>query len=159
MLVTGGDDHKVTGPTPELVDHLYTTSAADYIIVEADGSHGLPLKAPAAHEPVVPSLSTAVVILMGIDAVGRPLAAATHRLQEAMRFSGLSPTHVLTPADCATILTHPDGALRCCPSTSRVIVALTKVRSPEDVQAAAEISRLLDGHPRIAAVVAVDAPQ
>lgn len=147
MLVTGGDDHKVTGPSPEVVDRLFAESIADHIIVEADGSHGRPLKAPAAHEPVVPTTSTTVVILMGIDAVGRPLAAAAHRVEVAMRFVGRAADHVITPADCATILTHPDGALRVCPQSARVVVALTKVRS--DVDAAAEIEQLLAVHERI----------
>ncbi len=153
MLVTGGDDHKVTGPSPETIDRLFTESDADYIIVEADGSRGLPLKAPAAYEPVVPSSSTTVVILMGIDAVGRPLGDVTHRAEEAMRFTGLPQDHILRPADCAAILTHPEGALRSCPPSSRVIVALTKVRSAADEDAAAEIRDLLETHPRIVAVV------
>ena len=61
MLVTGGDEHKVTGPAPEVIDGLFAESDADYIIVEADGSRGRPLKAPAANEPVVPVTTTTVV--------------------------------------------------------------------------------------------------
>jgi probable selenium-dependent hydroxylase accessory protein YqeC len=159
MLITDGDDHKVTGPPPELVDRLFAESGADYIIVEADGSRRRPLKAPAAHEPVVPSTSTTVVILMGIDAVGRPLATATHRVEEAMRFTGLSGDHVLTPSDCATILSHPDGALRVCPPGSRVVVALTRIRSERDSAAAAEIERLLIAHERIDSCVRIGAAE
>lgn len=158
MVVTGGDDHKVTGPSPEVVDRLFTESDADYIIVEADGSRRRPLKAPAAHEPVVPSASTTVAILMGMDAVGRPLADVTHRVEEAMRFTGLPADHVLTPADCATILTHPDGALRVCPQTARVIVTLTKVLTPADIDAAAEVERLLIAHERIDSCVQIGMP-
>ena len=33
MLLTYGDDHKVTGPAPEVVDRLFTESNADYIVV------------------------------------------------------------------------------------------------------------------------------
>jgi probable selenium-dependent hydroxylase accessory protein YqeC len=158
MLVTGGDDHKVTGPSPEVVDRLFTESNADYIIVEADGSRGRSLKAPAVHEPVVPSASTTVVILMGIDAVGHRLADVTHRVGEAMRFTGLPPDHTLRPADCATILTHPDGALRVCPPTARIIVALTKVLTAADVAAATEIERRLATHEQIDFCVQVGTP-
>jgi molybdenum cofactor cytidylyltransferase len=140
MLVTGGDDHKVTGPPPEVVDRLLAASIADYIVVEADGSRGRPLKAPASHEPVVPSLSTTVVILMGIEAVGQRLGDVTHRIEEATRFTGLDEDHVMTATDCAAILVHPDGALRACPPESRVIVALTKVVSESDHQMAQAVS-------------------
>ena len=126
MLVTEGDDHKVTGPDPGLIDSLFFEANVDYILVEADGSRGMPLKAPAAHEPVIPVTATAVVILMGVDAVGRPLAEVVHRVDEARRFTGLSGDHKLTPVDCAAILLHPDGALRRVPEDAKAIIGLTK---------------------------------
>ncbi len=157
MLVTGGDDHKVTGPSPDVVDRLFAESGADYVIVEADGSRGRPLKAPAAHEPVVPATTTMVVILMGIDAIGKPLAEATHRVEQAIAFSGLLPHHVLTVADCAHILTHPNGLLRACPEAARVVIGITKVGQTEQAIAAELRRRLLD-HPRISDVVVFGRP-
>jgi molybdenum cofactor cytidylyltransferase len=41
------------------------------IVVEADGSRTLPIKAPAVHEPVVPPFTTHLVPIVGLDAVGR----------------------------------------------------------------------------------------
>lgn len=156
MLLTDGDDHKVTGPPPEVVDQLYASSTADYIVVEADGSHGRPLKAPAAHEPVVPRAATTVVIMVGIDAVGQRVDRAVHRVEVAYRFAGLDKGHLLTTEDCSEILSHPDGALRVCPRTSRVIVAVTKASSETDRASAAAIARQLENHPRIAACVLLD---
>ncbi len=159
MLVTDGDDHKVTGPPPELVDRLFAESNADYIIVEADGSRGRPLKAPAAHEPVIPSQSTTVVILMGIDAVGQTLGEVTHRADEAVRFTDLEPSHVMTATDCASVLVHPDGALRCCPPGSRVLVALTKVKSEADHRTAQAVTEaILAATPHVAVVVVPSTP-
>ncbi|MDX2344445.1 MAG: selenium cofactor biosynthesis protein YqeC [Acidimicrobiia bacterium] len=159
MLVTGGDDHKVTGPPPEVVDHLFADSGADYIVVEADGSHGRPLKAPASHEPVVPSQTTMVVILMGIDAVGQTLGEVTHRVDEAVRFTDLEPSHVMTATDCASVLVHPDGALRCCPPGSRVLVALTKVKSEADHRTAQAVTEaILAATPHVAVVVVPSTP-
>ncbi|MCP4965633.1 MAG: putative selenium-dependent hydroxylase accessory protein YqeC [bacterium] len=140
MIITGGDDHKVTGPPPDVVDDLFKEPKIDYIVVEADGSRGRPLKAPAAHEPVIPSLSTVVVILVGIEAVGQPLGEVTHRIEEAVRFTGLDSNHILTPADCAAILVHPEGALRACPAGSRVFIGLTKANSTADQQAARSVT-------------------
>jgi molybdenum cofactor cytidylyltransferase len=149
MLLTGGDDHKITGPSPAIVDRLFATSNADYILVEADGSHGRPLKAPASHEPVVPSTTTTVVILMGIDAVGRRLDEVVHRVEVAERFTGLAGDHILTPKDCATILTHPGGALRVSPASSRVLVGITKISSAAEATAAAAVAEHVREHPRI----------
>jgi molybdenum cofactor cytidylyltransferase len=154
MLVTGGDDHKVTGPGPGAVSRLFTNSGIDFIIVEADGAKGRPLKAPADFEPVIPTATTTVVIVMGIDAVGKRIADAVHRVDRASALSGLPPAHVLTAKDCALIITHRCGILQSCPPDSRIVVAITKV----DATAGADISALrnqLSAHSRIAAVVAI----
>ncbi len=141
MLVTAGDGHKVTGPSQKEVDHLYMTADVDYVLVEADGSRGKPLKAPATHEPVIPSQSTIVVIMMGVDAVGRPLENVAHRTDVARRFTGLAEDHRMTAEDCADVLLHPEGALRSCPPASRVIIAVAKVGTESEQ---AEAGRICD---------------
>lgn len=155
MLVTAGDDHKVTGPSPEVVDRLFAESDADYVIVEADGSRRRPLKAPASHEPVIPATTTTVVILTGIDAVGKSLALASHRVERAVALTGLPSEHILTAADCARVIAHPDGILRSCPPAARVVVAITKVGTTGQETAATEIAGLLRGNDRIADVVTI----
>jgi probable selenium-dependent hydroxylase accessory protein YqeC len=136
-------------PQPEDLDRLFAKSALDFLIVEADGAHGRPLKAPADHEPVVPSSSTTVVIALGVDAVGMRLDEASHRVERATAFSGLGPDHLLTAADCAAILVHPSGALRTVPEAARVFVAITKVSSPDRQEAAKRIAGRVVEHPRV----------
>ena len=52
---------------------------ASYVIVEADGSKRLPLKAHAAHEPVIPAGTARTVCVVGLSGLGRPVAEAAHR--------------------------------------------------------------------------------
>ena len=52
---------------------------ADYILVEADGSKQLPLKAHAAHEPVIPDEANTVIALIGVDGLGKPIRSVAHR--------------------------------------------------------------------------------
>ena len=153
MLVTGGDDHKVTGPSPQELDALFRDSAVDYVIVEADGARGRPLKAPGDHEPVIPSTATTVVIAMGMDALGRRLDEVAHRVDKAVEFLGVRPEHTVAPADCAAILTHPRGVLREVPNDARVLVALTKVRPGALTRSAAHLAGLLDAADRISDVL------
>lgn len=154
MVVTGGDDHKVTGPEPDVVDRLFAESGAAYVIVEADGSRGRPLKAPAPHEPVIPEATTLVVILMGIESVGAPLRDVSHRVEQAVAFTGLSPDDRLSAADCARIITHPEGTMRSVPAGARVVVGLTKVGARAD-RTTGELQTLLTAHPRISQVVVI----
>ena len=47
---------------------------ADFVLVEADGAKRLPLKAHASHEPVIPEEAQRVIMVIGIDGVGKTLS-------------------------------------------------------------------------------------
>ena len=52
---------------------------ADFVLVEADGSRRLPLKAHAPHEPVIPANTRRTVYVVGADGFGRPIRQVCHR--------------------------------------------------------------------------------
>ena len=154
-LVTGGDDHKATGPPPEVVDRLFAMVPVDYLLVEADGARGLSLKAPGSHEPVIPAKTTTVVVLMGVDAVGGRIVDVAHRPAQAAALTGLGIGDRLAVEDCVTVLTHEHGGLQGVPEEARVVVALTKTGTPSADRAAAQIAARLSAHHRISRVVIV----
>ena len=51
----------------------------DYVLVEADGSARLPLKAHASHEPVIPPEANQTICVVGISGFGRPIREVVHR--------------------------------------------------------------------------------
>lgn len=79
------------------------------ILVEADGSRGLPLKAPAEHEPVIPAWAGAVIAVAGLDCVGEPISQACHRSEQVCKLLGKAMDQRLTPQDVAAVLCSPDG--------------------------------------------------
>jgi len=85
------------------------------ITIEADGSKMRPLKAPAAHEPVLPDATTHLVPVAGLDAVGAAIDARTvHRPELVCAALGLTPEPPprLTPAHLAQLLRHPAGGAK-----------------------------------------------
>ncbi len=72
-------------------------SAADYVLVEADGSKRLPLKAHAPWEPVVPEGARPTVLMMGASGFGRAVAEAVHRPNTFCGLVGGSPLDEATP--------------------------------------------------------------
>ncbi len=52
------------GFTPEAIDALVQRPECDVILIEADGSRGMPLKAPDEHEPCIPKSSCCVIAVM-----------------------------------------------------------------------------------------------
>jgi molybdenum cofactor cytidylyltransferase len=126
-LCASREGHKVGGPTPERVDQLYRSGIAPYVLVEADGSRRRPLKAPAAHEPVVPDTASLVIVVVGIDAVGASYVEAAHRPAEAVRLTGAGLHDQVSVEAVASIVTHPGGGLKGIPEAARAVVAVTKV--------------------------------
>ena len=93
-----GADGKIVGLPPATVDRLWAKGLADYALVEADGSRGLPLKAFASYEPEVPDASSIVVVVAGLDAVGSPLTAEhVHRADVLASTLGVSIGVEVTP--------------------------------------------------------------
>ena len=154
-LATGGDDHKATGPSPGVIDVLFGSVPVDYLLVEADGARGLSLKAPGPHEPVIPTKTTTVVVLLGVDAVGGRIADVAHRPKQAAALTGLGTGDRLEVRHCVTILTHEDGGLKGVPPGARVVVALTKTATPRMEHVATQIAQQLGSHRRISRVVVV----
>ncbi len=63
--VDGGG--QVVGLGREALDAIHGAGLFDSILVEADGARGKPLKAPAPHEPVLPSRADCVVAVVGAE--------------------------------------------------------------------------------------------
>jgi len=92
---TGG---KLTAPG---IPMARLAALADYVLVEADGSAGRPLKAHAPYEPAVPPEAGQTVLVVGASGFGRPIAGAAHRPALYARLAGVpesAPAAVETEA-------------------------------------------------------------
>ncbi|MBE6985462.1 MAG: putative selenium-dependent hydroxylase accessory protein YqeC [Ruminococcaceae bacterium] len=73
---------------------------ADYVLIEADGSKHLPLKAHLAHEPVIPD-GADVVCVVGASGLDQPICETVHRFE---RFFELTGSEIATPNAVAKAL-------------------------------------------------------
>ena len=99
-----GEAGKVEGLPPEWVDEAWAAGIADLVLVEADGSKGLSFKAFGPHEPQVPSETTLIVQVAGLDALGAPLDEA-HVHRAAMLMEALSAHAGAPPAGAGAEVT------------------------------------------------------
>ena len=137
-------DGRLGGITPEAADHLAHQPDLAYLVIEADGSAHKPFKAPLEHEPVVPSSTTLLLAVIGVDALGMPLDVEhIHRPQRVAELSGALLGQPLSAESIARVLVHPLGPLRDAPPGARVLVLLNKADTPERRAAAACIAQAL----------------
>lgn len=76
----------------------------DYVLVEADGSAGRPLKAHDAHEPAVPPEAGQTILVVGASGLGRPIIEAAHRPALYARLAGAALTDAAAPALAARVI-------------------------------------------------------
>ena len=139
LLCAGTDEPgtgKLTAPeTPMAV----LAEQFDYILVEADGAARHPLKAHAEYEPAIPPCADAAIAVMGLDALGRPLAESVHRPERAAALLGGDTARLVTPDMAATLLLHPNGPFRHAPA--RRALMLNKSDLPGGEAAALAVAR------------------
>jgi probable selenium-dependent hydroxylase accessory protein YqeC len=124
-------DGKVEGIPPGWVPALRDIRGVAAILVEADGSIGRPLKAPAEWEPVVPPCSSLVVSVVGLDAQGAPLDGRyVHRPELLAERLGVRPGSPVAPGDLLRAALAYEAAA---PAHADFIVFLNKAdeREPE----------------------------
>ena len=97
-LGTPCENGKLTAPTLS-VETLATL--ADHVLVEADGSRQLPLKAHDAHEPVIPAVSRQVICVVGASGFGKPIRESVHRLERFCVLTGAAASDPVTPEQAA----------------------------------------------------------
>lgn len=132
-------EDKLEGVAPERVDAL--AGAADLLLVEADGARQRSLKAPAAHEPVVPRSCTLAVVLAGLDVLGTSVdGPLVHRADEVRRLTGASTVGEDALVAC---LSHPRSYPRERAPGRRLAVFLNKAEDAASGDAARRIAARL----------------
>lgn len=124
-------DGRMTGIPPK----WYARLKADHVIVEADGSHRLPLKVHRSHEPVIPEGTELVLQVAGLTALGKLSDEVVHHPEEM----GLYESEVVQPELISYILLR--GAERC---SSKCVAVLNQADDVFLRQQAFEIKRALE---------------
>jgi molybdenum cofactor cytidylyltransferase len=138
-------ENKLRGIDSSLVAGL--AGLADAVIVEADGAKQRSLKAPAAHEPVIASETTLLIPVVGIDVIGQRLSEETaHRPDLVAEVTGQARGAIITASMLASLLVHPQGALKGAPDAARVAPLINKVHGSAALAAGREIARSIKGN-------------
>lgn len=139
---------KLTGYPPEAVARLWASGLFRWILVEADGAAGRGLKMAAAHEPVIPEVSACVVIVAGLDVLGRPLEERwVFRSRLYGQVTGLAPGQAVSERSLAEAVLSARGLARGSPPGARRHLFLNKADNPSLIAAGRRVAGLLRERP------------
>jgi probable selenium-dependent hydroxylase accessory protein YqeC len=148
---------KLSGLAPAEIERLKAARVFDWIVVEADGAAGRPLKAPAAHEPVIPPCSGWTVGVAGLQALGQPSRGPwVFRTDAFARITGLASGAAVTAEAVAAACGHEHGLFKGAPADCRCVAFLNRADTTERKAAAARIASLIQrsGGSRVRRVIA-----
>lgn len=77
---------------------------ADAVLVEADGSNRKPIKYPNSTEPVLPDNAEEIVVVCGLQALGKPLVEVSHRPDLVKRCLGAQDHTIITVEHIAKLV-------------------------------------------------------
>lgn len=138
--------NKLKGVSLEQFNEIARWQGIDFILVEADGSKGLPLKGHLNYEPVIPQTTTMLVIVVGADVLGKTLDVEyIHRPEVVAQLTGSKPGSIITPELVAKLIKSPMGIMRTSPPQVRKTVIINKVDCLESLDEAYQTAQLLVG--------------
>ena len=142
-VVLGGErisKERIGGVAPKSFAAL--AGVADVVLVEADGARHRSIKGTADHEPLIPEVTTLVVAVAGIDALGKPVAEEhVHRPEIFARITGVNPEGRITAPAFARAISH--GSLALIPKNARKAALITGVSPGRTMSDAAVVAREL----------------
>jgi len=120
-----GAPAKLSGVHPSRCGEL--AARCRFLLVEADGSRGRAIKAPAAFEPEIPASCDLVVGVIGLDCLGAPLGeASAHRPERFGPLTGCAPGEPIGPRHVDALVRAPEGLFKGAPPKARRILLLNK---------------------------------
>lgn len=137
-------ENKLLGLNKELIDEIYNRKIFDYILVEADGSKRKSIKAPADHEPVVPSSTDKTIGIIGIDSIGKRINEENvHRPELFCNITDSEEKEIINEEKIYKLIKSDRGLFKDIPSKSKKYVFLNKVDNREELRKAEKIIRLV----------------
>ena len=151
-----GVPEKMVGIPQEWVDELAVQNSETLFVVEGDGSAGKSLKGHLSNEPVIPSRSSLVIAVIGIDTIGAQISSQyVHRPERICELLGAEPRSLINIELITKLLFHPQGYLHNCSPHHVIVPFINKVESAAEHQQAVELAGqiLAMKHPQVGGVI------
>ena len=142
-------DNRLSSPAADLLEAVRVAALREGVslLLEADGSRSIPLKAPGEHEPPIPGWVRLVVVLAGLSMVGKPLSEQTaYRAARFGELSGLQAGELISITHVRDVLLHPLGGMKNIPAGAGKSVVFNQADTPNDQDLAGSVAcELLEG--------------
>jgi probable selenium-dependent hydroxylase accessory protein YqeC len=145
-ITVAGELNSESGKLESLPLHILEKQAPRYdlVLMEGDGSRGLPLKGWADYEPVVPSFTLFTIAIMPLWPLGSPVSEKIiHRLPLFCAISGAAPDETITLGHLAAVIMSRKGLFA--RAQGKRVLFFNQVETGRDMEKARELYGLIRG--------------
>lgn len=103
---------KLFGPCPEKIDSVARQGIFNFILIEADGFRGKPIKAYAHYEPVIPKFTTKTIAIIGLDSLGKSIEEIAHRPEILANITNVKKSHIIDEETVVKLVLSPKGLFK-----------------------------------------------
>jgi probable selenium-dependent hydroxylase accessory protein YqeC len=133
------DNEKLKTYNISVVDEIINRNIYDFVLIEADGSKGRPIKAPAEHEPVISKYTTVTLGVIGLDSLGKEINEENVHRPELL--SMLTNSQTVDIRAITDLVLHNNGIFK--RSIGKKILLLNKADNEHRIQIAMDIRKTL----------------
>ncbi len=135
---------KIKGFTLAEIKQIQVFGNFDIILVEADGSKGKPIKAPAKYEPVIPINTDIVAGIVGMDCIGTIINNQNvHRPELLTKITNSFFGDIIETQLVKNLIESPAGIFQGTSPKSRKIVIFNKSDTTDRILKAKEIAGII----------------
>lgn len=136
--------NKLLGVDGSFLDIIYNEDLFDFILIEADGSKGRPIKAPASHEPVIPSNTSKVIGVIGIETLGKVIDEANvHRPEMFCEVTNSRIGDVIIEETILKLVMSKDGLFKGASADSKKYLLFNKADNEVQMRQASLMGKMI----------------
>lgn len=103
-------DDKIIGFDIEMISDIFKNKNIDFILVEGDGSKGMPVKGYSGFEPVVPEETEILISVLGMNSLHTHVNDENvHRVEAFKKITGLEDNDKIGCNNIFDLFKHEDG--------------------------------------------------
>ncbi|CCQ95099.1 conserved hypothetical protein [[Clostridium] ultunense Esp] len=113
----------------------------DFVLIEADGAKGKPIKGHAPYEPVIPKNTTKTIGIIGLDSLGKKIGDIVHRPEIFTNITNTRYSDIIDEEIIIRYILDPEGLFKV--TQGKRILLLNKAYNEKTILKGSRIRRIL----------------
>lgn len=106
------EDEKLWGVTSWKVEEIMKRKIFHFLLIEADGAKGKPIKGHASYEPVIPESTTKTIGIIGLDALEKKIEDIAYRPEKFAEITNSEYGKIIDEEILVKYILNPEGLFK-----------------------------------------------